>query len=240
LAEARNSALHDCRAPVIAYLDDDAVAEPDWLEMLVAGFERIEDLGALGGRVDPIWEVPAPAWLPRSMYGYLSVVDWGDEVIDIGEAQWLAGTNIALRVAPVRRIGGFRCHLGRRPGVLLGNEETELCQRLTQAGLRVVYDPAIEVRHLVSRERCSQAWIRRRVAWQAISNLMTEPQRTATTEWYRSCIEAYRGASADSGGEPETLTRDVPTAEMFEAQCRAVFAWTMLLAGVSNDLRKCA
>ncbi|NES65528.1 MAG: glycosyltransferase family 2 protein, partial [Okeania sp. SIO2D1] len=75
LSNARNVAAKLCETEFIAYLDDDAIASPQWLETIVAGFERFgTNAAALGGRVDPIWEIERPTWLDDELLSYVSVV----------------------------------------------------------------------------------------------------------------------------------------------------------------------
>src|SRR5579859_1787989 len=56
LRGARNSGLPRTTAEVVAFLDDDAVAEPDWLERLAAGYDSPKVLG-VGGEPRPDWLV---------------------------------------------------------------------------------------------------------------------------------------------------------------------------------------
>ena len=66
LSGSRNSGTLACRAEVVAFLDDDAVAAPDWLERLLAGYTKPEVAG-VGGRVDGVWEAGRPRWFPPAM-----------------------------------------------------------------------------------------------------------------------------------------------------------------------------
>src|SRR5579864_7255367 len=61
LSNARNMAASECGTPLIAFLDDDAVASADWLGALVATFDGFgERLFAAGGRVEADWMAPRP------------------------------------------------------------------------------------------------------------------------------------------------------------------------------------
>src|SRR5579871_3742239 len=51
LSRARNIALREAHAPVIAYLDDDAIAMSDWCSSIVEAFRSIDDAGIVGGPV---------------------------------------------------------------------------------------------------------------------------------------------------------------------------------------------
>ncbi len=182
LSNARNVALRECETEYISYMDDDAIASPDWLERIVEAFETFGDNAVcVGGRVDPIWEVPRPSWLSEELMGYLSVVNWGGSEIRIAEPhEWFAGTNIAFRVKDILEAGGFNVNLGRigSGSVLLSNEEILLINHLREKGKEMVYHPFAVVKHLVPADRLTQNWFRKRVAWQAISDYMMNPEKS--------------------------------------------------------------
>jgi glycosyltransferase involved in cell wall biosynthesis len=177
-ANARNVALAHAYSPIVAFLDDDAIACPGWLEAMLGGFATGDDVVAVGGKVNPIWGAPRPPWLHDDLLGYLSVLDWGDKLRAIKWGEWLIAANLAFRVAPVQEVGGFRTHLGRRSGeqVLMSNCEMDVIDMLRSRGFRAVYNPAAAVDHLIHTQRLTQSWMRRRVAWQAVSNFLMNPE----------------------------------------------------------------
>lgn len=189
LSNARNVGARECGTEYIAYMDDDAIASPQWLELLADAFDRYGDNAVVaGGRVDPIWEIPRPAWLHDWNTGYVSVVDWGGETRIAAAGEWLAGTNIAFRVKPLLEFGGFDAKLGRIGGgaTLLSNEEIAMLDYFRGQGFDALYVPEASVRHLVEKRRLTQEWFRKRAAWQAASDFMMDPAgstRRAAAEW---------------------------------------------------------
>ena len=65
--------------------------------------------------------------------------------------------------------------------MLLSNEETELVSRIRAAGYACVYAPSACVSHFVPASRLQQSWFRKRISWQAVSDLMEKPE--TTTAW---------------------------------------------------------
>src|SRR5919201_4775352 len=63
LAAARNAGVATATASIAAFLDDDAVADPCWLERLVAGYAD-PNVIAVGGSIDPLWEGGRPRSFP--------------------------------------------------------------------------------------------------------------------------------------------------------------------------------
>jgi len=178
LSVARNRGLLECRSDIVAFMDDDAIADSGWLAAVLAAFDRFGDAAAVvGGPVRPLWEVPRPPWLTDSLLGYLSIVEWGgDAARPAAAAEWFAGTNVAYRTSVLRAHGGFAVGLGRNgeTTALLSNEECAVTRRIRAAGLQLIYAPDAVVSHRIPAERLNQAWVRKRAAWQAVSNVLMD------------------------------------------------------------------
>ena len=236
LSNARNVAARKSQAPIIAFLDDDAVAAPDWAEEVLKAFDSLgPDVKVVGGRVDPIWSERKPAWLHESLLGNLSIIDWGGETRIAGEKEWLAGTNIAFRVSTILEKGGFSTGLGRRGAgfSLLSNEETQLLERIRADGGQVGYAPGARVDHLVEAERLRREWFRKRAAWQAVSDFMMQPDKTivdARNRW-PSIIE-FLNMAPPRERTVRGLHYEVEDAARFSGQVGAAYQMTsLLLAG---------
>lgn len=171
LSHARNRALDEARATRIAYLDDDAIAAPEWVERLLQAFETNRPTpAAVGGPVRPIWEAERPDWLPDELLGVLTVVDWpGDSRFLDLRRQFIVGANMAFDREQLRAVGGFDSALGRIGKKLLSGEELLLQRLLEQRGGAVYYDTGVWVWHHVSAERLHKSWFYRRVAWDGLS-----------------------------------------------------------------------
>lgn len=179
LSNARNVAAKICNTELIAYLDDDAIASPGWLENIVKAFNIFgQDAAIVGGKVDPLWESERPDWLNDDLLCYVSVIDWGGDLRIAQDNEWFAGANIAFRTQDILECGGFDVALGRNGGgsVLLSNEEVGVLELLKQKGKLAVYAPEASVDHLVDNKRLNQAWFRQRIAWQSVSDYMLDPK----------------------------------------------------------------
>lgn len=191
LSNARNVGARECGTEFIAFMDDDAIASPEWAARLVEAFDQFGPTAVVaGGRVDPIWEIPRPSWLHDWNVGFVSVVDWGGTTRIAAPSEWLAGTNIAFRVQALLEHGGFDAKLGRTGGgaTLLSNEEIAMLNDFRARGLHSLYVPEASVRHLVEKRRLTRTWFRKRIAWQAVSDFMMDPSLASTRvarEWHK-------------------------------------------------------
>ena len=239
LSNARNVAMREARAPIIAYIDDDAVAEPEWIGALIEAFDSLgEAFAGVGGRVLPVFEGTPPAWLNDKLLSYLSVVDLGMATRALTPAEWVVGANIAYRVDALRRIGGFSPALGRiGSGIsLMSNDETELAERLAAQGGAMGYAGRAVVHHLVERRRLSQAWFRRRMAWQAVSDYvrMPETQHARSEAAWRN-FKIFLAHQPSHQRSQRALALEQETAAAMEWQMSAIYeAVTCLLSGTSE------
>ena len=177
LSLARNHGAAEAGAPYIAYLDDDAVQAPDWLEHVLAALAAGRPPALLGGRVLPRWEVPLPPWWPASLRGVLSIVETEGQGEyrgpDLPSRLEPCGANLVVHVATLRAAGGFCAAIGRRGAALLSDEEVQLAWRLQDAGHSARFDSRIVVHHRISAARLTPGWLLARLYWQGISAVRT-------------------------------------------------------------------
>jgi glycosyltransferase involved in cell wall biosynthesis len=150
---ARNTGVAKSTGDVVAFVDDDAVAAPDWLERMTAAYSDEQVLG-VGGTIRPRWVEGRPWWFPDEF-------DWVVGCTHSGMPQQrsrvrnLVGANMSFRRHVLIDVGGMRPELTRLGTVPVGPEDTDLCIRIGQMwpdGV-ILYDPAIEVDHTVPRAR---------------------------------------------------------------------------------------
>lgn len=205
LSNARNVGVNLAKAPLVAFIDDDALADPQWAASILSAFRKYPGAGAIGGRILPRFSSRRPSWLSDKAVYFLSIIDWGTATVELKSDQWIAGCNMAFRREHLLQIGGFSKDLGRNGSgqVLLSNEESKVVELLTALGLKTIYAGEALVEHIIDSERLSQSWFRRRSAWQAASFFMQDPEKAFTAAmnsmWNVERLSRHRPKGAPIG-----------------------------------------
>ncbi len=162
LSGARNTGITLSQGAYLAFLDDDAIAEPTWLEKLTECCEDAQVLGA-GAFVDPLWEGRPPAWLPEEFYWVIGCTYRGLPEVQ-APVRNLFGGSMCVRREIFNEVGGFRTNIGRTATQPLGCEETELCIRARQHWPNKVflYEPAVRIQHMIPNSRTRWSYFRAR------------------------------------------------------------------------------
>lgn len=168
LSYARNKGAEVARGEIIAYTDDDVIADKGWLAGLYEIYEKDKSVACVGGKIEPIWQAPKPDWLPAELESYLAILDYGPEPIEL-KSKYPFGANFSVRREIFSKIGGFEVDLGRKGKTLLSVEEIEFCHRIEDSGGKLMYTPRALVHHIIPPERLTKKWFRQRLYWQAIS-----------------------------------------------------------------------
>jgi glycosyltransferase involved in cell wall biosynthesis len=158
LNRARNKALREARYDIVAFIDDDALPDANWLQMLTRNF-CFPGVACATGLTMPI-ELETPAQEAFEQYTTFSrgffrqTFDWS-KIHPIGAGVVGAGTNMALRRSVLEQVGLFDEALDAGTPTFSGGD-TEMISRLLAAGYQIIYDP------------CALNWHRHRRSWKEL------------------------------------------------------------------------
>lgn len=211
LSGARNTGLAHSESDVVAFLDDDAVALPGWLDALTGDYADPTVIG-VGGAALPVWPGAAPRWLPDE-FSWVIGCSWIGLPEEAAGVRNLIGCNMSFRREVFDEIGSFTLGIGRVGKVPVGCEETELCIRLHQhrPDALLLYDPQVRVLHKMSVDRRSWRYFRARCYAEGLSKALVAGRvgstdglaserayvlRTLPAGVVRGCTDALRGRDA--------------------------------------------
>ncbi len=172
LSGARNSGIARARGAIISFLDDDAVAAPDWLERLAQHYQESSVLG-VGGAIVPVWAGGRPRWFPDE-FDWVVGCTYRGMPSDTAIVRNLIGANMSLRREVFEQGGGFRSEIGRIGALPIGGEETELCIRTQQRqpDCKLLYEPRAIVYHRVPARRATWQYFKSRCYAEGITKVM--------------------------------------------------------------------
>jgi GT2 family glycosyltransferase len=126
---ARNSGVAASKGEILAFIDDDAEAFPNWLENMLTGFESAEVLG-VGGEMLPKWLEIRPRWFPNEFNWVVGATYKGfpEEAAPVRNL-WTG--NMSVRREVFEKIHGFRVGFGK-VGLRSSPEDTDFCIRAIQ------------------------------------------------------------------------------------------------------------
>jgi GT2 family glycosyltransferase len=156
LAFAHNRGLRDVHADIVAFTDDDVVADRHWLTGLVRGFSVAENVACVTGMIFPLeLQMPAQVWIEQ--YGGFSkgctrrVFNLAENrpknpLFPYAAGAFGSGANMAFRTSVLRAIGGFDPALGAGSRAR-GGDDLAAFFGVISAGYTLVYEPAAIVHH---------------------------------------------------------------------------------------------
>lgn len=181
LSNARNAGIRNACGTIVAFIDDDAVADEDWLLNHVKDFEDPHVI-SVGGKIKPLWEANRPPWFAEEL-------DWivGCSYKGLPEHRAIIrnpiGCNMSFRKSAFAAAGFFRSDIGRFGKMLLAGEEPELAMRILRKipDAKILYDPTALVYHRVGKNRAGFGYMWKRSFFEGVSKALIVSEKQQST-----------------------------------------------------------
>lgn len=159
---ARNKGAANAKSPLLCFLDDDAIADHDYLERIILFFENHTTAGGLGGRIIPKYIPEEPKWMSYFVSSLVGNFDYSNHLVEFALNKYPLESNMIIKTADFDAIKGFNTAL---PGVMgtlrIGGEGKDFFFRLKALGRNIFYDPSIRVQHIVETSKLTREYMYR-------------------------------------------------------------------------------
>ncbi|MFZ1496609.1 MAG: glycosyltransferase, partial [Saprospiraceae bacterium] len=136
------------KGTIISFIDDDAIAQPTFLQNLHNFFSKHPNAVGVGGKVTPIYEKQEPAWMCRHLVGLVSKVDEGDIVKKYTHNKpYPIGCNMSYTKTALQAVGGFNEKLAWR------GDDKYIFRAIKKYSNNIFYVPDVAVGHHIDAFR---------------------------------------------------------------------------------------
>ena len=180
LSRSRNIGAEIATGDVVAFMDDDAVADPNWIASLADMYLNYNAVVA-GGMLKPLWVAGVADFIPEEYLWLIGATPKGDNN-HIKEIRNTYGSNISFARDIFIHCSGFNSSFGFNAGKggILQGEEAELCNKVKNlTGKGCMYNPNAIVYHKVFKERTELKPLFRRAFWQGYSKRVLKERSAA-------------------------------------------------------------
>lgn len=148
-SHARNAAWQNCTTPWIAYIDDDSLPSPEFVDALLRTI-TLDDCDVIAGKVTPWKHSPLPSWFLDEYETYSPVEDSSGFLCP---KDFAVGNNMTFRLSAIQQAGGFDPRFGVKGTLVPYGEETVLQIMIRKNGGKIRYVPSAMTSHLAKPSR---------------------------------------------------------------------------------------
>ncbi|HEV7621852.1 MAG TPA: glycosyltransferase [Flavisolibacter sp.] len=159
---ARNTGAKQALSPLLCFMDDDAVAEKDFLKNILSFFSGHKNASGVGGRIIPRYIPGEPQWMSHYVSSLVGNFNYSNTTTVFSNNKYPLESNMTVRRSDFDILAGFNTLLPGVKGTLrIGGEGKDFFLRLYKLGKTVYYDPSIIVHHVVEVKKLTPDYLYR-------------------------------------------------------------------------------
>ena len=159
---ARNTGAAFAKGAWLCFMDDDAVATPNYVENILNHIKTKPDAVGFGGRIIPKYIPAEPKWMSYYVSSLVGNFDYAPIACAFKKGKYPLESNMIVKKDIYDQIGGFN---GDLPGVVgtlrIGGEGKELFYKILALRHTIYYDPSICVHHVVEVKKLTSEYMYR-------------------------------------------------------------------------------
>jgi glycosyltransferase involved in cell wall biosynthesis len=159
---ARNTGAVHAKTDWLCFMDDDAVAFPDFVANIIKHTQEKPTIVGFGGKIIPKYIPEKPVWMSYYVSSLVGNFDYSPVPCAFKKGKYPLESNMVVKKSVFDQIGGFNTSL---PGVVgtvrIGGEGKELFYKILELGEIIHYDPSIIVYHVVETSKLTKEYLYR-------------------------------------------------------------------------------
>ena len=159
---ARNTGAAQAKGQWLCFMDDDAIANTNYVKNIIKHIETKPDAIGFGGRIIPKYIPSEPKWMSYYVSSLVGNFDYASSACAFENGKYPLESNMIVRKDIYDTIGGFNTALPGVVGTLrIGGEGKELFYKILALGHTIYYDPSICVHHVVEVKKLTPEYMYR-------------------------------------------------------------------------------
>jgi len=159
---ARNTGAAHANTDWLCFMDDDAVAFPDFVANIIKHTQEKPTVVGFGGKIIPKYIPEKPVWMSYYVSSLVGNFDYSTVPCAFKKGKYPLESNMIIKKSVFDQVGGFNTTLPGVVGTLrIGGEGKELFYKVMGLGEEIYYDPSIIVYHVVETQKLTKEYLYR-------------------------------------------------------------------------------